>query len=82
MTHVTELPGDVARAVRAHNNNQANLDGSIGLASVLAANTLFVWNYQDGQRAIVHSHSLPYALSGQCHVSVVQHQVNYVPFST
>lgn len=76
-----QLPGDVAAALRAHKHHQADINGSNGLAWVLSANVLFIWNYQDGHRAIVHSHALPYALSGQCHVSVIQHQVSLLQTS-
>lgn len=77
-----QFPKEVAAALRGHRNNQADIDGLTGLAWILSGNALFVWNYHDGQRATVHSHALPYALSGQCHVSVIQHQVYKSPSVT
>ena len=70
------LPGEVAQALRSHKVVQAKLVGTNGLAWVLTEKKMFVWYYHNGQRAAVHSHTLPYALSEElCHVSAVQHQV-------
>ena len=70
------LPGEVAEALRSHKIVQAQLVGTKGLAWVLTEKKMFMWYYHNGQRAAVHSHKLPYALSEEpCHVSAVQHQV-------
>ncbi len=70
-----QFPKEVAAALKRHKNNHSNINGLTGLAWVLSGSTLFVWKYHDGQRATVFSHALPYALSGQCHVHVIQDQV-------
>lgn len=77
-----QFPKEVAAALQGHKNHQADIDGLSGLAWVFSGSALFVWSYHDGQRATVHSHALPYALSGQCYVSVIQHQVDKLPSVT
>ena len=71
-----QLPKAVAAALQGHKHTQADVNGANGMAWVLSANVLHLWKYQDGPRATVHTHGLPYALPGQCHVAVVQHQVS------
>ena len=71
-----QLPKAVAAALQGHKHAQADVNGANGMAWVLSANVLHLWKYQDGPRATVHTHGLPYALPGQCHVAVVQHQVS------
>ena len=71
-----QLPKAVAAALQGFKNTQAHVNGANGVAWVLSANVLHLWKYQDGPRATVHTHGLPYAQRGQCHVAVVQHQVS------
>ena len=74
-----QIPGEVTETLQSHKVVQAELVGANGLAWVLTEKKLFMWCYHklnEGQRAAVHSHALPYALSEEpCHVSAVQNQV-------